>query len=122
MNLNEYQRAAMMFAKYDTNDYPFIALAEEVGEVMGKIAKFNRKNKSSMDSTIECISGDDFHLNDRELELKMTLKKELGDVLWQLQACCNELGFNLDDVATCNLEKLQCRSSRGVIIGEGDDR
>ena len=122
MTLNEYQRAAIMFAKYDTNDYPFIALAEEVGEVMGKIAKFNRKNKSSMDSTIECIAGDDFYLSDRELELKMMLKKELGDVLWQLQACCNELGLNLEDVAACNLEKLQCRNSRGVIIGEGDDR
>ena len=122
MKLNEYQRAAMMFAKYDTNDYPFIALAEEVGEVMGKIAKFNRKNKSSMDSTINRIGSDDFQLSDRELELKKLLKKELGDVLWQLQACCNELDFKLEDVATENLDKLQCRSSRGVIIGEGDDR
>lgn len=119
MNLNEYQKEAMNFAKYVNQDYPFVALVEEVGEVMGKLAKFNRKNNLNLATSIHRAAyygGDDY------VELNASLKKELGDVLWQLQACCSELGFSLEEVAIENLRKLSGRNERGTIVGEGDER
>ena len=81
--------------------YPFLALAEEAGEVAGKIAKAMRKG--------------DFI--DRD-----AVALELGDVLWQVAACADELGIGLDDVALRNLNKLLARQKAGTIVGEGDDR
>ena len=115
MKLNEYQKEAMKFAKYKSNDYPFTALVEEVGEVMGKLAKHQRKFSNTMSESVYIAQC----LND---VLKSDLKKELGDVLWQLQACCNELGLSLEDVAKSNLDKLSGRDERGTIVGEGDER
>lgn len=122
MKLNDYQSEAMKFAKYDNFDYPFMALSEEVGEVFGKLAKYGRKNSASLNCILENIQNPNDFLNEREIELKDSLKKELGDVLWQLQACCSELGFSLEDVAQSNIDKLSGRSERGTIIGEGDER
>lgn len=97
-----YQEAAMKFAVYPAGSmYPFFALGEETGEVQGKIAKAIRK-------------GVPFPLDDLELEL--------GDVAWQLAACCNELNLDLGVVMQKNLAKLTDRANRQVIVGEGDHR
>ena len=122
MTLDEYQKEAIQFAAYSHQDYPFIALSEEVGEVSGKLAKASRKWATTLNGVIESICYPDSHLNESEKELKQNLKKELGDVLWQLQACCDELGFSLEEVAKENLNKLSGRNDRGTIIGEGDER
>lgn len=122
MDLNEYQAQAIKFAKYSESEYPFLALGEEVGEVMGKLAKFIRKNGGNLSSVLDDISYPDIELNSDHFELRMQVKKELGDVLWQLQACCNELGFTLEEVALNNIDKLSGRESRGTIVGEGDSR
>lgn len=119
MKLNEYQNKAMAFAKYASPDYPFLALCEEAGEVSGKLAKYVRKNDCSAAEAIDEANQD---VDTTAIELKINLKKELGDILWQLQACCHELGVNLEDVASENLEKLSDRNNRGVIVGEGDNR
>lgn len=119
MKLNEYQAKAMKFAKYKTNDYPFLALPEEVGEVMGKLAKHMRKSGCSLSTTIFDVNNGSCSAS---ITLRADLKKELGDVFWQFAACCSELGFDIEDVATGNLEKLGDRSERGVIVGEGDER
>ena len=50
------------------------------------------------------------------------LKKEAGDILWQLAGLCRVMGWNLDDIAQMNLKKLASRQRRGVIDGEGDNR
>lgn len=119
MNLSDYQVKAMQFAKYKTPDYPFAAISEEVGEVIGKLSKYSRKNGCTIATAVDdSISG----VGDAGKSLREDLKKELGDVLWQLQACCTEAGFTLTEVAELNLQKLGDRSDRGVIIGEGDDR
>ena len=47
---------------------------------------------------------------------------ELGDVLWQVAACANEIGYTLREIADLNLAKLGDRADRGVIVGEGDAR
>lgn len=108
LTLNQYQAVAKGFACYGQPIYPFFALGEEAGEVQGKVAKFIRKNK---------------HLPDfDDVELKSALVKELGDVLWQVQACANELGVELEDIALKNLNKLYEHQQNNTIIGEGDER
>lgn len=108
MNLNEYQKRSEKFAAYQgapehhgVNLYPFLALAEEAGEVCGKVAKALRKG-GPIDSG--------------------AVSMELGDVLWQVAACAGELGYTLSEIAALNLAKLGDRAARGVIVGEGDAR
>ena len=50
------------------------------------------------------------------------LKKEAGDILWQLSGLCHVMGWDLEDVARQNLQKLASRKERGVIDGDGDNR
>ena len=48
------------------------------------------------------------------------LKKEAGDVLWQLSGLCTIMGWSLEDVAQINLDKLSARKAVGTIDGNGD--
>ena len=119
MTPNEYQARAMLFAKYKYPDYPALALTEEVGEVMGKLAKYSRKNDSTLTAAIyQAISP----IAEAPMQLRADLEKELGDVLWQFSALCYELNFNLDDIMEANLAKLTGREERGTIVGSGDNR
>ena len=104
MNLSEYQEKAMAYAEYDDEMYPFLALPEEVGEFLTPIAK--------------SLRGDAINYEEYNLQLL----KEAGDVLWQLTACINELGFTLEEVAQANIDKLASRKERGKIRGEGSER
>lgn len=109
MNFTEYQTKSRKTAKYPAIGhpviYPTLGLANEAGEVAGKIKKIFR-DKSGVISE-----------QDRE-----ALKGELGDVLWYLSQVCTELGLSLDQVAEHNIEKLYSRLERGKIGGDGDDR
>ena len=102
MYMNDYQHKAHEYAAYNDDIYPWLALAEEAGEVVGKMAKFKRG-----DNPVLC---------------KEAVTKELGDLLWQLQECAGQLGVTLEEVATMNLLKLHSRKARGVIKGDGDNR
>lgn len=103
MNLNEYQDEAMRTAIYRDKMYPVLGLAEEAGEVCGKLAKFVRDG------------------GDKEV-LRTNLKKELGDVLWMVAAIASDHALSLDDIAQANIEKLRSRAARGVLGGSGDNR
>ena len=48
--------------------------------------------------------------------------KELGDVLWYLANLSNDIGYNLDEIADMNIEKLTSRKNRNKIKGSGDNR
>lgn len=85
--------------------YPTLGLANEAGEVAGKIKKIFR-DKGGV------ISDDD----------RAALKYELGDVLWYLTQICTELDLSLEEVAAANIEKLFSRLERGQIRGDGDHR
>lgn len=84
--------------------YPVHALAEEAGEVNGKIAKFVRKHGTDMEALQEVV------------------KKELGDVLYQVSETARQFKMTLQDVVDANVEKLDDREERDVLVGEGDDR
>jgi len=53
---------------------------------------------------------------------KDLLLKELGDVLWYLNAMSEKLGSNLAEVAAINIAKLKDRQQRDVLRGDGDER
>ena len=109
MNFDNYQIEARKTAIYPNKGknfiYPTLGLVGESGEVAEKIKKILRDKNGIFD-----------------YESKMSLKKELGDVLWYLSNLCDEFDFSLNDVAKVNLEKLNLRISRGKISGSGDDR
>ena len=119
MGINLYQKRALNTAVFERNDYPLIALGEEVGEVMGKIAKFGRKNNMSVEQVINAIANPQ---TSAVQELREQVGKELGDVLWQWAVLSDALGFKAFDVAALNLMKLQDRQQRNVLNGEGDER
>lgn len=45
--------------------------------------------------------------------VKSELSKEIGDVLWMLAELCDVFGFDLDEVAEENIEKLKKRYPEG---------
>lgn len=85
--------------------YPTLGLANEAGEVAGKVKKIFRDRQGVVTDA------------DRE-----ALIMELGDVLWYLSELCTRLDIRLEDVAARNIAKLADRASRGVLHGDGDAR
>jgi len=109
MKFDEYQTKSRKTARYPVIGhaviYPTLGLANEAGEVAGKIKKVFRDKGGVIGET------------ERE-----ALMSELGDVLWYLAQTCTELELSLDEVAEHNIEKLYSRLERGKIGGEGDAR
>lgn len=115
-NINKYQDAAMTTAVYGHPDYPLGGLVEEVGEVMGKLAKYARKNNLTLAESIKVVA------EGRNLDLYISVHKEMGDVIWNWALLCYELNINPAEVMFDNISKLKNRSDRGVLNGEGDNR
>ena len=109
MELNDYQRESRKTALYPNVGfnaiYPTLGLVGEAGEVADKVKKILRDKKGLFDK-----------------ESKEAIKLELGDVLWYISQLSSELGYELEDVAHANLEKLKSREVRGMIQGSGDNR
>jgi len=109
MRFNDYQKAALGTALYPGRNNNFIyvvlGLVGEAGEIAEKTKKVIRDKGGIIDD-----------------ETRETLARELGDVLWYLAMCCQELGLDFDDVAVGNLKKLKDRQDRQVIHGDGDNR
>ena len=103
--MNEYQAdaAETMIYKHKVI-YSSLGLANESGEVLGKIKKLLRDDDVSF-TGFNTISN----------EKKAEIADELGDVLWYLAALAR-------DIAAINLEKLKSRKKRGVLGGSGDKR
>ena len=117
---DDYQARAFSTACYGDNvEYPFMALSEEAGEVLGKINKFMRKHNCTANDAI-LAAGQPVH--QREKDLRKDLIKELGDAYWNISACCVELDLSLEELQESNLEKLAERVKKNTIIGSGDNR
>ena len=103
LTFDDYQDQA-----WSTNIYPaeqmefclVAGLCSEAGEVAGKAKKAFRDSVS-----------------DREVILA-----ELGDTLWYIACLAKHYGVSLEMIARSNLVKLQSRSQRGTLKGNGDDR
>lgn len=116
MELNDYQKRAMTTCTETSRNFSYMMLnlVGEVGEFASKIAKYIRKDYIQINQGK--IAG--FFSDDEEEELR----KEAGDILWQLSGLCTVMEWSLEDVAQENLDKLEDRKNRNVIIGEGDNR
>jgi NTP pyrophosphatase (non-canonical NTP hydrolase) len=99
MNFDDYQAEARQTAHYprrmDNLEYPTLGLAGEAGEVANIVKKIQRDHAGV--------------IND---DIKDKLKDELGDVLWYISACADELGLTLGEIAAYNVDKLARRHGR----------
>lgn len=125
MDLNEYQRQAMQTCmdSCDNFSYMMLNLVGEVGEFASKVAKGIRKEELTIGGTD--ISDSDLIPNASFVgwtHASDELMKEAGDILWQLAGLCYVMGWDLEDVAKQNIDKLASRRKRGVIDGDGDNR
>jgi len=103
IGFRDYQKKAVSFAIYPATHkvlYPTLGLCGEAGEVAEKVKKQVR----------------DGVFNRHEVA------KELGDVLWYLANLSSDIGYNLDQIADINIEKLSSRKDRNKIQGSGDNR
>jgi len=108
MNFNEYQEKAKSTDIYPADkalDCHVLGLANEAGEVAGKIKKVYRDNKGI------------FTFN-KNLEIAY----ELGDALWYLANIANDIGISLEQIALLNIQKLEDRKNRNQLGGSGDHR
>ena len=114
MTMYEYEEAAMNTAVYEHPlVYPALGLVGEAGEVAEKVKKLYRDEQLS-------LGGDP--VMELNIEARIEVAKELGDVLWYVTAVASDLGFDLDEIATMNIDKLHSRKRRGRLRGSGDNR
>ncbi len=101
MNFEEYQNKAKQTALYPRRlqnlEYPTLGLTGEAGEVANIVKKIQRDFGGEITD-----------------EIRGKLKDELGDVLWYISACADELGLTLQEIAEFNVEKLALRHNREV--------
>jgi NTP pyrophosphatase (non-canonical NTP hydrolase) len=99
MDFNEYQAAASVTALYPNRlknlEYPTLGLAGEAGEVANIVKKIQRDFGGEITD-----------------EIRGKLKDELGDVLWYISACADELNLTLAEIAEFNVEKLAKRHNK----------
>lgn len=127
MELNEYQKRAMStcMPSCENISYMLLNLVGEVGEFASKVAKAVRKDQVKIGWWEDGEEADENNLiptgSFYEWDLiKDELKKEAGDVLWQLSGLCKVMGWDLEHVAQVNLDKLAARKAAGTIVGNGD--
>ena len=85
--------------------YPTLGLTGEAGEVADKVKKVIR----------------DAH-EEFTPERRLEIVKEIGDVLWYCATLSRDLGYELEEVAQMNVDKLRSRMQRHLISGNGDNR
>lgn len=99
MKFEEYQKAASVTALYPKRlnnlEYPTLGLAGEAGEVANIVKKIQRDFGGEITD-----------------EVRGKLKDELGDVLWYISACADELGLTLQEIAEFNVGKLAKRHGK----------
>ena len=99
MKFEDYQKEAIQTAHYprrlENLEYPTLGLAGEAGEVANIVKKIQRDHAGVITE-----------------DTRLKLKDELGDVLWYISACADELGLTLTEIAEYNVDKLAKRHGR----------
>lgn len=111
MTLNEYQEKAQSFDLTKEDNFrhqkqALFGLCEEVGELMGKFKRAARGDYG----TDGCAA----------MNMDNDVMLELGDVLWYVAAVAASARWNLEDIASSNIAKLEARKAKGVIKGSGE--
>lgn len=96
MNLKDYQKAALRTMSSDTPMYDVspilvhcaVGICTESGELLSSI-------KKSL-----------FYGRDVDNE---NIKEEIGDLMWYIQNLCTERGWDLEEILSENIRKLQIR-------------
>lgn len=113
MNIQDYSKIALTTLK-DGQDFGDISpqlmdqvlgLVGESGEVAEKVKKLIRDKQGELSD-----------------EDRAEIVKELGDVLWYITTISHLIGYDLEEVARLNNEKLLSRKARNAIGGSGDNR
>lgn len=101
---DDYQQACLAFRiPASPPEERVMGLLEEAGEVAGV---FKRMLRGDYDPD----------------QAATKLHKELGDILWYIGGIAYDNGWKLSEIAQANLDKLESRKLRGVIMGSGDMR
>jgi NTP pyrophosphatase (non-canonical NTP hydrolase) len=128
MELNKYQEQAMTTCMPSCKNisYMLLNLVGEVGEFSSKIAKGIRKGQFTIGGEGKVQANqlifwkEDIDKFANFEKIQDELKKEAGDILWQLSGLCAAMDWTLEDVAQMNLDKLAARKKAGTIDGNGD--
>lgn len=129
LTLNEYQRISGAFAVFPGCDQPGsleglsyvgLGVAEEAGEVAGKIKKLLRGDDG--EGSYVLIYGGRCWQTPMSAERQMAIAKELGDAQWYIAKAADLIGMSLEEIARLNIEKLTDRVQRNQIKGSGDER
>lgn len=109
MQLSEYQEKSKRYIIDAPKTNPFthwtLGLVGEAGEIANHGHKLFRDHNGSF-----------------KPEVQKEIAKEIGDTLWYLSQVASSLNLSLDEIAQQNLDKLESRLKRNVIVGEGDNR
>lgn len=115
MDADLYQIKTRYTAQYPDIDkhgflYPVLGLCGEAGEVAEKVKKAYRDRDPDMPDHIW------------RQNLRILIRKELGDVLWYVAQIADQFNLELSAIMRQNLQKLADRKARDMISGSGDDR
>lgn len=99
LTFEEYQDVARLTAIYPNRlnnvEYAALGLTGEAGEVANIVKKIQRDDGGTITESV-----------------RAKLRDELGDVLWYVSACADELGLTLAEIAEFNVDKLAKRHGR----------
>ena len=96
MNFNEYQKAALRTAKEMDNCKQLMNAALGICGEGGEVADMVKK---------AAFQGHKLNVSH--------VAKELGDVLWYLAICAHAIGFDFEEIARMNVDKLKKRYPDG---------
>jgi NTP pyrophosphatase (non-canonical NTP hydrolase) len=113
MNIDEYSTQAITTL---TNSH---AYGDVTPELMAQVLGLVGESGEVAEKFKKIVRDKDGIISDED---KAELVKELGDILWYINAVSNLLGVTLDEVASRNLEKVLSRKARGATHGSGDNR
>lgn len=108
MEVGKYQDIIKQTAVYPKEIgllYCTLGLCGESGEVAEKVKKAYRDSHGNIST-----------------ELRTSLIKELGDIVWYVTAAANEIGAPLSEVLQVNYDKLIARRATNTLHGNGDNR
>lgn len=113
MQIQDYSTQALSTDLFNkTDDIASPAMLEKVFGLCGEAGEVAEKFKKLLRDKNGLATEDD----------KKELAKELGDILWYVNSVGNYLGYDLEQIAEMNLEKVLSRKARGQTQGSGDNR